>query len=156
MSTSKIPFTDNSILQPKRLQATAKISAMLHAAVDVALHIPLGNILALIVMLLAARRSVLDLRRLVPCLYASPVRPRARRQTICRQGRGKSVSVTYLGSGIHNRQQGAVRALFEGFHDTLLNLLRLNRTVSTIPVINAMISAATMPRIGAAKVSVPK
>ena len=75
MSTSKIPFIDNSILQPKRLQATAKISAMLHAAVDVALHIPLGNILALIVMLLAARRSVLDLRRLVPCLYASPVRP---------------------------------------------------------------------------------
>ena len=47
---------------------------MLHAAADVALHIPLGNILALIVMLLAARRSVLDLRRLVPCLYASPPR----------------------------------------------------------------------------------
>ena len=48
---------------------------MLHAAADVALHVPLGNILALIVMLLAARRFVLDLRRLVPCLYASPVRP---------------------------------------------------------------------------------
>ena len=75
MSTSKIPFIDNSILQPKRLQAPAKISLLLHAAVDVALHIPLGNILALIVMLLAARRSVLDLRRLIPCLYASPVRP---------------------------------------------------------------------------------
>ncbi len=75
MSTSKIPFIDNSILQPKRLQAKAKISLLLHAAADVALHVPLGNILALIVMLLAARRSVLDLRRLVPCLYASPVPP---------------------------------------------------------------------------------
>ena len=83
MSTSKIPFIDNSVLQGRRLQVTAKISAMLRTAADVALHVPLGNILALIVMLLAARRSVLDLRRLVPCLYASPVHPRARRQTIC-------------------------------------------------------------------------
>ena len=123
MSTSKIPFIDNSVLQGKRLQAKAKISVMLHAAADVALHVPLGNILALIpcayrnASCRAPVRSRSSLTRTLPVRL--PCAPRSRLQTICRQGRGKSVSVTDLRSGIHNRQQGTVRALFEGFHDTL-------------------------------------
>ena len=56
-------FTTQNAYAPLFPKSSPCCSAKLHAAVDVALRVPLGNILALIVILLAARQSDLHLRQ---------------------------------------------------------------------------------------------